>query len=102
MFGLLRSSSLFLPCCFKFRTKAQKMKLSQIAIQRIKDSRSLPAKLMEELNIRSRSTIWRHINENEINGDLTKVAVIQLIKDETGLSEDEILEAETEQEKNVA
>lgn len=70
------------------------MKLSQIALQKIMDSRSLPKKLRDALGV-SRVTMWKYLKDNEDNGELTKAMVIQIIKEETGLIDSEILE-ETE------
>ena len=67
------------------------MKLSKIAIDKIRDSKSLPKKLAVVLNV-SRITMWRYIKVND--DELTKAAVLKVIKDETGLSDEEILEQE--------
>lgn len=56
----------------------------------IKDSRSLPKKLAEALGVSS-VTMWRYLKEN--SDDLTKAAALVVIRDETGLTDDEILEA---------
>jgi hypothetical protein len=69
------------------------MKLTQIAIQRITDSRSLPKKLQAVLGV-SRVTIWRYIKDN--SDELTKAAALVVIREETGLSDAEILEPEPE------
>lgn len=45
-------------------------------------------------------TIDRWIRENEGNGDLTKAAALKVIREETGLSDQEILEEETEEIKS--
>jgi hypothetical protein len=37
-------------------------------------------------------TVDRWIRENEVNGDLTKMVPLQIIKEETGLLDNEILE----------
>lgn len=37
-------------------------------------------------------TVDRWIKDNEENGDLTKASAVQIIKEETGLNQDEILE----------
>ncbi len=67
------------------------MKLTQIALQRISDSRSLPKKLAGVLKV-SRVTMWRYINDN--HDSLTKAAALQVIREETGLADHEILEPE--------
>lgn len=67
------------------------MKLTETVIQRISDSKSLPKKLRDALGV-SRTTFWRYINEN--NDSLTKAAALNIIREETGLTDDQILEAE--------
>jgi predicted DNA-binding transcriptional regulator AlpA len=67
------------------------MKLSQLAIQKILDSKSLPKKIQEALGV-SRVTIWRYIKDND--DELTKAAALKVIREETGLTDDEILEVE--------
>ena len=71
------------------------MKLSQIAIQKIQDSRSLPKKLQDALGV-SRVTMWRYLKDND--DELTKAAALKVIREETGLSDDQILEDVTESE----
>lgn len=65
------------------------MKLSQLALQRIQDSRSLPKKLQEALGV-SRVTMWKYLKDN--SDELTKAAAIKVIREETGLSDAQILE----------
>lgn len=65
------------------------MKLSTTAINRIRDSRTLPKKIADVLGV-SRTTAWRYIKDND--DELTKAAVTKVIKEETGFSDDEILE----------
>jgi hypothetical protein len=65
------------------------MKLSQIALQKILDSKSLPKKLQAVLDV-SRVTMWKYLKDNDEN--LTKAAVIKILREETGLSDSEILE----------
>lgn len=59
-------------------------------------------KVLSELSVRARNrlalnfncsvqTIERWIKENEDNGKLTTVTAVQIMKEETGLGEDEIL-----------
>jgi hypothetical protein len=74
------------------------MKLSKIALQKIQDSRSLPKKLQEALGV-SRVTMWKYIKGND--DELTKAAALKVIREETGLTDDQILE-ETETEKSAA
>lgn len=76
------------------------MKLTQKAIDKIKDSKSLPKRLANVLGV-SRVTMWRYLNSN--NDELTKAAAIKIIREETGLSDEEILdESEEPKEKLVA
>lgn len=65
------------------------MKLSVLALQRIMDSKSLPKKLQEVLNV-SRTTMWKYLKDND--DELTKAAALKVIREETGLSDDQILE----------
>jgi hypothetical protein len=65
------------------------MKLSELALQKIMDSKSLPKKLREALGV-SRVTMWKYINDNHEN--LTKAAALKVIREETGLNDDQILE----------
>lgn len=44
------------------------------------------------------ATVYLWISDNKPNSDLTKTAIIQLISEETGLTEDQILESEKEAE----
>jgi hypothetical protein len=73
------------------------MRLTPKAIEKIKESTRLKARLALVLN-KSGYTIERWVSENEDNGDLTKVAAIQVIKEEAQLSDNEILEEITESE----
>ena len=59
------------------------MKLSAKAISAIKEP-AIRRKLAELLDCTDQSII-RYIKDNEANGELTKVAVLQLIKDATKL-----------------
>jgi hypothetical protein len=65
------------------------MKLSELALQKIADSRSLPKKLQEALGV-SRVTMWKYLKDN--NDELTKAAALKVIREETGLSDEQILE----------
>lgn len=68
------------------------MKLSKLALQKITDSRSLPKKLQEALGV-SRVTMWKYLKDN--SDELTKAAAMKVIREETGLGDDEILETAT-------
>jgi hypothetical protein len=69
------------------------MRLTNIAIEAIRQySPGIKSKLALALNC-SEGSINRYIRENDDN--LTKAAALQVIRKETGLSEDEILEKES-------
>lgn len=68
------------------------MRLSELAIQRITDSKSLPKKLRATLGI-TRQTMAKYLKEN--NDFLTKASAIKIIREETGLTDDQILEEST-------
>lgn len=67
------------------------MKLSYKAIQAI--TTKTRTRLALDMNC-SVYTVDRWINDNEENGDLTKSKCIQIISEETGLQNSEILEEE--------
>ena len=69
------------------------MKLTHVAIQAILEhSPGIKSKLALALGC-SEGTINRYIRENDDN--LTKAAAMQVIRKETGLTDDEILEKES-------
>jgi hypothetical protein len=66
--------------------------LTQKALNKINDSRPT---IIWELSIAlgsSESTINRQLRQNVPNGDLTKVASIEVIREATGLKDSQILE----------
>ncbi|MBX3253940.1 MAG: hypothetical protein KF862_07330 [Chitinophagaceae bacterium] len=67
------------------------MRLTNIAILTIRGSRGINKKLSKVLDV-SVSTINRYIADNSDN--LTKAAALEVIKQELGLTEDQILERE--------
>jgi hypothetical protein len=67
------------------------VKLTDTAIQKIMDSKSLPKKLAEVLDV-SRVTMWRYLKDND--DSLTKAAALKIIREETGLEDAEILQTE--------
>lgn len=73
------------------------MKLTNKAIAEIKTNRRLKNRLALDLE-KSGYTVERWISENEDNGFLTTAKALQIIKEETGLTDDQILEEETEHE----
>ena len=73
------------------------MVLSKAATLAIRGSRTCRTRIAEELNV-SDNTMFRWLSQNEKNGDLTKAIVLKVIREETGLSDDQILEDEKEPE----
>jgi transcriptional regulator with XRE-family HTH domain len=65
------------------------MKLTLLALQKIQDSRSLPKKIKDVLGV-SRATMWKYLKDND--DELTKAAVIKILREETGLSDEQLLE----------
>lgn len=68
------------------------MRLTDSAIAIIKEP-AARRKLAEALDCTDQ-TITRYIKENEDNGGLTKAAALKVISEETGLSNEQILEEE--------
>lgn len=69
------------------------MKLSKIALLAIKGCDTNSKKRMIEAAGVAEQTFYRYLNNNDDN--LTKMAVIKVIKEETGLTEAQILEVES-------
>lgn len=69
------------------------MKITDKGIQAIRENKRLRNRLAFELD-KSPATIHRLISENEANGDLTKAKFLQIISEETGLVDTELLEEE--------
>lgn len=66
------------------------MRLSRIAILAVKGaSPAIIKKLAEAIGV-SEASVYRFINDNDDN--LTKAAAIKVIEQETGLTQDQILE----------
>lgn len=76
---------------FTVQIKYSKMKLTNNAIMALKGNTRLKALLSLGLG-KTIHTIERWIENNEPNGDLTKAAAIQVIREETGLSDTDIIE----------
>jgi hypothetical protein len=68
------------------------MKLTLKAISELKRNKRARARLQLELN-KSEYTINKYIHDNDDN--LTKAAALRVIREETGLSDSEILEEAT-------
>jgi hypothetical protein len=77
------------------------MKLAQHVINNLKNNKRARARLQLALD-RSEYRINDYIKDNESNGELTKAIALQVIKEETGFSDDEILEADPETVRNTA
>lgn len=78
------------------KSKVSKMKLKKIVLMAVKGDRTIRKRIKEVLGI-SEPTLYRILTEND--DDLTKAAVMQVIREETGLSDSEILEEEGEVER---
>lgn len=72
------------------------MRLSQTAINKIKSNNQVKARLISNFD-KSPFTIERWISDNERNGQLTTASALQIISDETGLNDDQILEREPDE-----
>jgi hypothetical protein len=68
------------------------MRLTKTALDAI-NTPAIRRKLMEALGDVAESTIYRYIANNDDN--LTKAAALKVIREETGMSDEEILEEET-------
>lgn len=69
------------------------MKLTQKAIDAIRNNKRARARLQLDLD-KSEYTINKYIADNEVNSMLTTATALQVIRQETGLSDSEILEDE--------
>ena len=68
------------------------MKLSKITILALKGmTKEHKGRLAESMGM-STNSFYRHINENQDNGELTKAKALQVISEETGLDQSQILE----------
>lgn len=72
------------------------MKLSKLTILALKGMDKENKERVAGLIGTSIKSFYRHINENKENGELTKARAIQVIGEETGLSQSEILEETVE------
>lgn len=71
------------------------MKLTHIAILAVKGSgKDMIDKLADVLGVTDK-TIYRYISDN--SDELTKAAALKVIREETGLTDDQILEETTEE-----
>jgi IS30 family transposase len=67
------------------------MRLTKVAIMAIYGGEEIKDRLMEEMDI-SPATLYRWLNKNDDN--LTKAAALKVIREETGLTDEQILEEE--------
>lgn len=76
------------------------MRLSKIAILAVRGaSPGIIKRLAEAIGV-SEPSVYRFINDNDDN--LTKAAAIKVIREETGLTDDQILEEEKTEEQATA
>lgn len=75
------------------------MKLTQKAIDAIKNNKRVRARLQLDLD-KSEFTINRYIADNDTNGMLTTAAALRVIREELEIGDSEILEENNE--KSVA
>lgn len=68
------------------------MKLSKLAILALRGMDKENKERVAGLIGTSTKSFYRHINENKDNGELTKAKALQVIGEETGLDQSEILE----------
>lgn len=73
------------------------MKLSKIAILAVRGACPGIIKKLSDVGLGSEPTIYRYINDNDDN--LTKAAALRVIREETGLTDDQILEETTNEVK---
>jgi hypothetical protein len=67
------------------------MKLNNAGISILKGNKAIKKRIMAALVI-SLATMYRYIKDNDEN--LTKASVLAIIREETGLADEQILEAE--------
>jgi AcrR family transcriptional regulator len=79
----------------KSNKKYQDMRLTHLAIIAIKGSDDMVSKLAKALDV-SPPTIYKYIREK--SDDLTKAAALKVIREETGLIDEQILEEVSESE----
>lgn len=68
------------------------MRLSKIAILAVKGASPAIVKKLSDAGLGSEQTVYRYISDNSDN--LTKAAALKVIREETGLTDEEILESE--------
>jgi hypothetical protein len=68
------------------------MKLSKTALFALKGAPKESKERLATALGASVNSVYRWINENEDNGDLTKAMAVQVISEETGLNREDILE----------
>lgn len=69
------------------------MQLTETAIKAIRESVECRREIQYQLEV-SQSTMYRWLDENEMDGKLTTARVLGIIRDTTGLTDDQILSTE--------
>lgn len=67
------------------------MKLKQEIVDRLENNLGLKKKIIAHLGV-ANSTMQRYLQRNEVDGDLTKLSVLNLIKEEYNLPHEQIVE----------
>lgn len=75
------------------------MRLTKTAILSLKGTNVVFKETLAEALGSSLNSMYRWISENEDNGPLTKAKAIQMIREETGLEDSQILEEDTIKEE---
>lgn len=91
MYCFVRFCIVHLNCQSKIR-KILAMKLTKIAILAIKGSKDFVLKASEDQGV-AKQTVYRWIAEND--DTLTKASILKIIREETGLTDEQILEPES-------
>jgi hypothetical protein len=78
---------------FTIETNITKMKLSKLVLSAIRGNSDLRYKVRTAIGV-SNPTMTRLLREND--DDLTKAAVLAVIREELGVSEDQMFEKESE------
>lgn len=77
------------------------MKLTKIAILALKGMGSGAKEKIAEVTGSKPGTVYGWIADNDSNSKLTLAAVVQIISEETGLNQDQILEESAKEEQNT-
>ena len=74
-------------------------RLTQKAINAINDKKPGSLRQLAGALDCSENSVYRHIRDNVSNGDLTKIAAMEVIREVTGLTDSQILESVVEKIK---